>query len=236
MSRKASGDIFSDFAGPITTNAHDRDGSNFDKITVAGKTIVMDQKATPSNNGPSERTESVMHDILYGGTFDPDADGNYGMYAVAGTYVDPFGGGIKRMKESKKRATSYARYGWIAQGNVNTDSHEMKMFYQGIPTETEKMPTTGKATYLGHAMARHSGSEMSTHFSKEYTNFNPSHGKEMAFIMVLPNLLLILVTKLWKVRFLTGMMVKVKQYLGLIQSNLMRRFKPILLKVKLLLK
>ncbi len=117
------------------------DGENFDQITVAGKKI----KIGDSNNLQEiryDKNDSDGFTVIYDGTFNEDADGNYGFYSVASN-------------DNQKRSTAYAHYGWIIDGNSKDNRHEMKMFYQGLPTESSDMPSSGKAKYLGNAFAMH---------------------------------------------------------------------------------
>ena len=47
------------------------------------------------------------------------------------------------------RGTAYAKYGWT----IGYSTGKLTLFYQGNPTPTNEMPTTGSATYKGNAIA-----------------------------------------------------------------------------------
>ena len=110
---------------------HNGDGANYKTMVIAGKTITF--KDTRGNGqAEDEHVRRVRAE--------ENAATGFWEYVIA-----PSNPNITT------RGTAYARYGYTIVESNNTA--QVKLFYQGNPTPTNEMPTTGGATYKGFAIA-----------------------------------------------------------------------------------
>ena len=109
---------------------HNGDGANYKTMVIAGKTITF--KDTRGNGQAEDEHVRRVRDEENAAIF-----WEYG--------IAPSNPNITT------RGTAYARYGYTIVESNNTA--QVKLFYQGNPTPTNEMPTTGGATYKGFAIA-----------------------------------------------------------------------------------
>ena len=110
---------------------HNGDGANYKTMVIAGKTITF--KDTRGNGQAEDEHVRRVRDEENSAT-------GFWEYVIA-----PSNPNITT------RGTAYARYGYTVVESNNTA--QVKLFYQGNPTPTNEMPTTGGATYKGFAIA-----------------------------------------------------------------------------------
>ena len=107
-----------------TYQANPNEGDNFNTIIVNGKPITLDTFSSASSSRATYRKISSHEN---GAT--------KAEYIVA--------------PSNSQYGTAYSNYGWYIDDSVN----ELKLFYQGIPTDIQQIPQTGTATYKGYAIA-----------------------------------------------------------------------------------